>query len=195
MASVVSLRKLTPSSTRVHLSRAKPRTAPDVGGGHTVEICVQPRMQHVMPEKERPHQISMFSTKAIADVSTTKEELSELTFLNTIDTAENSTWNKTILVDGKQFCFKLDTWVEATVMSEEVWKLLGAVELKKPTKRLCGPDQKPLEVLGELHVNMSHKETTVGQLVFIIKQLKNNLLGLPAIKALNLLAMVESVED
>ena len=42
---------------------------------------------------------------------------------------------------------------------------------------------------------MSHKETTVVQPVFIIRQLKNNLLGLPAIKALNLLAMVESVED
>ena len=136
-----------------------------------------------------------FPTKAIADVSTTKEEPSELTFLNTIDTAENSMWNKTLLVDGKQVCFKLDTGAEATVMSEEVLKLLGAVELKKPTKRLCGPDQKPLEVLGELQVNMSHKETTVVQPVFIIKQLKNNLLGLPAIKALNLLAMMESVED
>ena len=99
-----------------------------------------------------------FSTKAIADVSTAKEELSELAFLNTIDTAENSMWNKTILVDGKQVCFKLDTGAEATVMSEEVWKLLGAVELKKPTKRLCGPDQKPLEVLAGLPGVLCHMD-------------------------------------
>ena len=42
---------------------------------------------------------------------------------------------------------------------------------------------------------MSHKRTTVSQPVFIIKQLKKNLLGLPAIKALNLLAIVGSIED
>ena len=67
-------------------------------------------------------------------------------------------WNKTILVDGKQVCFKLDTGAEATVMSEEVWKLLGAVELKKPTKRLCGPDQKPLEVLAGLPGVLCHMD-------------------------------------
>ena len=81
-------------------------------------------------------------------------------FLNTIDTAENSSWNKTILVDGKQVCFKLDTGAKASVMSEEILELLDSVELRKPTKRL---DQKPLEVLGELHANMSHKGTTVSQ--------------------------------
>ena len=75
-------------------------------------------------------------------------------FLYTIDTAENSSWNETILVDGKQVCFKLDTGAEASVMSEEILELLGSVELRKPTKRLCEPDQKPLEVLGELHVNI-----------------------------------------
>ena len=42
---------------------------------------------------------------------------------------------------------------------------------------------------------MFHNGTTVSQPIFIIKQLKKNLLGLPAIKVLNLLAIVESIED
>ena len=103
-----------------------------------------------------------YSTKAITDIAASKQELdnSETMFLNTIDTAENSSWNKTILVDRKQVCFKLDTGTKASVMSEEILELLGSVELRKPTKRL---DQKPLEVLGELHANMLHKGTTVSQ--------------------------------
>ena len=96
-----------------------------------------------------------YSTKAITDIAASKQELdnSDTMFLNTIDTAENSSWNKTILVD---VCFKLDTGAKASVMSEEILELLGSVELRKP-------DQKPLEVLGELHANMSHKGTTVSQ--------------------------------
>ena len=39
------------------------------------------------------------------------------------------------------------------------------------------------------------RKLLLANLFSLIKQLKNNLLGLPAIKALNLLAMVESVED
>ena len=84
---------------------------------------------------------------------------------------------------------------EATVITEEVMKLLGAKQLKKPTKTLCGLEQKSLEVLGELFVNLSHRETTISQTVFIIKNLKRNLLGLPAIKTFNLLTMDESVGD
>ena len=77
-----------------------------------------------------------YATEAIGDIATSKQELdnSDTTFLNTIDTAENSSWNKTIMVDGKQICFKLDTGAEATVVSEEVLELLGPVQLRKPTK-------------------------------------------------------------
>ena len=42
---------------------------------------------------------------------------------------------------------------------------------------------------------MSYRETTISQPVFMIKDLKRNLLGLPAIKTLNLLAVVESIGD
>lgn len=74
-------------------------------------------------------------------------------------------------------------------------ELLGGKQLKTPTKKLCDPDQKPLEVRGELYVNLSHKGATVRQCMLVVKQLKKNLLGLPAIRALNLLFKVESTED
>ena len=84
-------------------------------------------------------------------------------------------------------CFKLNTGTEVTVVSEEVME-------QNSSKKLCGPDQKPLEVLGELYVNLSHKGITLNQPVFIIKQLQKPP-RLPAIKALNQLVMVESIED
>ena len=90
-----------------------------------------------MPTRKRATSNLCYTTKAIDDIATSKQELdnSDTTFLNTIDTAENSNWNKTIMVDGKQICFKLDTGAEATVVSEEVLELLGPVQLRKPTKR------------------------------------------------------------
>ena len=91
-----------------------------------------------------------------------------------------------MLVDGKRVCFNLDTGAKATVVSEEVMKHLGLKYVaENPTKTLCGPDQKPLETLGELYINLLHKETNVSQSVFKIRVLKRNLLGLHAIKALN----------
>ena len=166
-------------------------------GPHSRHMCPAKDATCHACKKKGHFKSQCYSTKAIADIITFKNEYdnSDITFLNTIDSAEDNTWNKTILVEGKQVCFKLDTGAEATVLSEEVMELLGVKQLKKPTKELCGPDQKPLEVLGELYVNLSHKGTTVRQPVFVVKQLKKNLLGLPAIRALNLLVMVESIED
>ena len=46
--------------------------------------------------------------------------------------------------------FKLDTRAEVTVVSESVLKSVDPDKLKQSSKRLCGPDQKPLSVLGEL---------------------------------------------
>ena len=65
------------------------------------------------------------------------------------------------------------------------YEALGIKVDENPTKTLCGPDQKPLETLGELYINLLHKETNVSQSVFKIRVLKRNLLGLHAIKALN----------
>ena len=66
-------------------------------------------------------------------------------------------WNVTIQVEGKDVCFKLDTGAEVTVVGEKVMHSLDSKRLQTPTKRLCGPDQTPLDVLGELTVTLIYK--------------------------------------
>ena len=60
----------------------------------------------------KSHFISQcYSTKTIVNTVTSKNgyDNSDITFLNTIDYTGDSTWSKTMLVDGKQVCFNLDT--------------------------------------------------------------------------------------
>ena len=91
-------------------------------------------------------------------------------------------------------CFKLDTGAEVTVVGEKVLHSLDSKkQLQTPTKRLCGPDQTPLEVLGEIPVTLAYKNRSCKHPVFIVKNLQQNLLGLPAIKSLSLLTPIETV--
>ena len=60
---------------------------------------------------------------------------------------------------------------------------------------LCGPDHSRLKVLGQFKSTLGVKEKTIQQDIFVVKGLKSNLLGLPAIQALLLAARLDSVEQ
>ena len=98
-------------------------------------------------------------------------------------------------IDRKIIPFKLDTGAEVTAISEEALQMIGKLNLERPSKQLCGPDKKPLKVLGSFTADLSCKQQTSRQEVFVVRELKSNLLGLPAIMALQLLAKVKSLQD
>jgi len=52
-----------------------------------------------------------------------------------------------------------------------------------------------LKVLGKIPFDLTHKGTICTQAIYVVKGVKNNLLGFPAIKALNLLSHVESIDE
>ena len=142
--------------------------------------------------KKRGHYSSQcFKKKSISDVNTgapneQSQEYYDTLFLDTIDSGQKNTWNVTIQVEGNDVCFKLDTGAEVTVVGENVLHSLDSKkQLQTPTKRLCGPDQTPLEVLGEIPVTLVYKNRSCKPPVFIVKNLQQNLLGLPAIRSLN----------
>ena len=56
-------------------------------------------------------------------------------------------------------------------------------------QKLHGPDHVPLDVIGMTTLFLPFKENVCTQPVFIIRNLKNNLLGLPAIKLLQVIPM------
>lgn len=72
---------------------------------------------------------------------------------------------------------------------------MGHIQLHKPEKVLCGPDQKELDVVGCTTVTLAYRGNTTSQTAYIIRELKNNLLGLPAIQSLHLLKKVDEVEE
>ena len=53
--------------------------------------------------------------------------------------------------------------------------------------------RKPLEVLGKLTVTLSSTHHKCDQEIYVLQQLKHNLLGLPAIQKLHLLAQVNQI--
>lgn len=73
-------------------------------------------------------------------------------------------------------------------MSESAWlNLQNTFQLGKAKQKIYGPDHLPLDVVGMADLSMSFKGNTCTQPVLIIRNLRNNLLGLPAIKLLQIL--------
>ena len=124
----------------------------------------------------------------------------EIKFLNTVefvDTVQNmgNSWVMQVAIGDKVTTFKVDTGAEVTVISEATGNSLDQSEpLQHPKVSLCGPDHSQLKVMGMLPLTIAYKEVYTTQPVYIVKNLKNNLLGFPAIKALKLLSHIESVD-
>jgi len=57
-------------------------------------------------------------------------------------------------------------------------------QLRKAKQRLCGPDCKPLDVLGTVNLTLTLNNKSCTQQTYIIRNLRSNLLGLPAIRQL-----------
>ena len=96
---------------------------------------------------------------------------------------------------GTETLFKLDTGAEATAVSEECYQVLGEPHLTNLCKILYGPGKQPLDVVDQLKTTLYHKGKSSKELIFVVRGLKTNLLGLPAIIALNLAARLDATID
>ena len=116
-------------------------------------------------------------------------------YLDTIENSQDTNfWTTDVDVNNVTITFKVDTGAEVTVISEETLKVLGSPVTTTPTKKLCGPNGQPLSLIGSLTVTMSQKQHECQQDIFVVQHLKHNLLGLPTIRALHLLAAIDNVE-
>ena len=138
-----------------------------------------------------------------AQVNQTEVSYQETAYLDTIEVTDRNMWEVKIDVEDKSVRFKVDTGAEVTVLSDSTWKSLKlSTPLRKARISLCGPDQSSLMVIGEATLCLSYQGKSSNQNqgkssnqnVFIVKNLKNNLLGLPAIRALQLFSNVCAVD-
>ena len=114
-----------------------------------------------------------------------------------MSSGKETAWFATIqLGEQETLKFKLDTGAEVTAISHTAYQQLSKPPpLSTPDKVLYGPSRHPLQVLGQCQCDLIHKERSSTQQVFVVEGLKNNLLGLPAITALNLAARVDMTSD
>ena len=115
-------------------------------------------------------------------------------FLDTLSDDEKGVWNTDLVMNGKKVTFKIDTGAEVTAISKETWKTLREPDLQSPNKLLQGPARKPLETTGHFFCNLSYKGKESQQQIYVVDDLKSNLLGLPAIIALHLVTRTDSVQ-
>lgn len=134
-----------------------------------------------------------------AQCHTKKASLNDTTALDTafLDATSASSsetaWYADIQVNKQNVKFKLDTGAEVTAISQETYQTLeNTPPLNTPHKLLCGPSKKPLDVIGQCQFHLSHKGRSSQQQLYVVKGLRANLLGLPAIQALHLAARLDN---
>ena len=140
------------------------------------------------------HYSSQCRSQTISSLSVETKLDDDTAYLDVVETSQHNIWTVKLGI-GSAKCkaiFKIDTGAEVTAISEKLYKSLRSSALQKPSKVLKGPGQHPLHVVGQFEEVLKHGQKSEVQQIFVIKDLKSNLLGLPAITALNLAARLDS---
>ena len=107
-------------------------------------------------------------------------------FLGMVHTRASTVWMSSVKLGGKKVRFKLDTGAEVTAISDSTYQTLQGVKLKPATKPLYSPASQSLKVLGQFTGELACKQHSYQEQIYVIKGLRNNLLGLGAIEKLQL---------
>lgn len=135
------------------------------------------------------------STAKVAEVheDTQQEGTAFLGKLSEEDTGPCSPWSVTLLVNGIPVQFDIDTGADVTVISTETHRRIGSPKLYTPQQALRGPSNHELVVKGQFTGKVCRGKKEVQQKLFVVEKLHRQLLGRPAIEALNLIARVKSI--
>ena len=129
------------------------------------------------------------------DALTTDSGILDSAFLGAVTPQEHErSWTVDLDLNGKKIQFKLDTGAEVTAISEESLGKLKNISLRKPVKLLYGPTCNALEVIGQFVATLKTDERVSKQSIFVVRGLKSNLLGLPAITALQLINWISATQ-
>ena len=125
-------------------------------------------------------------------------------FMGTIQSNVDSTkakempWMTKVTINGhREIEFKVDTGADVTVIPPSFYNAEQDGKLSSSTRTLTGPGQQTLEVIGQFTANLkrSGQDNHTTQDIFVVKGLTRALLGLPAIKALGVVSMVNQVHS
>ena len=104
-------------------------------------------------------------------------------------------WEVTLYLNTKPVLFKIDTGADVSVIPETVFKQLQGVTLNPADRRLIGPGQNQLEVLGQFTAKLKHQNSVAEEQIYVVRQLQKSLLGQPGILALDLIAKIHTLQE
>ena len=135
--------------------------------------------------------IFFLTSKYSSDFARTslEAEKEEAAFLGRLSSRSSTCWRSTVSLNNKPVEFKLDTGAEVTAVS---YKKAYGKWLEHPTQVLYGPAYQSLKVLGQFRGQLTVKDKSHQETIFVVRELKNNLLGLPTLTALKLVQRIES---
>ena len=162
------------------------------GKKHPKEKC--PAKEAICRRCQRKGHYSAYCFTKLEEITAPEESNLDSAFLNTLEDKTDASWTVQIKLNGQNTVFKLDTGAEVSAVTQETYRNLG-IQLSKPQKMLHGPSQTPLQVTGQFQGKLEYKGKETLQSVYVVNHLKRNLLGLPAITALNLAVRVESMTN
>ncbi|CAC5397527.1 unnamed protein product [Mytilus coruscus] len=92
--------------------------------------------------------------------------------------------------NSREIDFKIDTGADVTVISDSDLNGINSIELMKANKRLSGPGNTNLNVVGKFQCMLETKDKFSVQDIYVVKGLSKPLLGRPAIQALGIIDKV-----
>ena len=130
------------------------------------------------------------------DDGLSEDDVSVMTIGETVNMVENnSKWKTNLLIGNHNVNFNLDTGADVTVIPEDIFRRGKLGRLQGTSKKLFGTDQKGLCVMGEIREKLTLGETCVTEDIYVVKGLKEPLLGRPAIEKLNLFARINDIQS
>ena len=147
--------------------------------GHYAKVCKSSKLVQRVDENSDEDDISLMT---IEDVST-------------ITSKSNKKWQTNLLIGNTKVNFKIDTGADVTVIPEDVFGQNSLGQLRATSKKLFRGDQTGLYVVGTISEKLSLGETCVTEDIYVVKGLKESLLGGPAIEKLNLVARINNIQS
>ena len=102
--------------------------------------------------QRKGHYSTQSFSKTMSKVSTIEPNPA---FLDVVNATQETSWKKTIHLNGCNIAFKLDTGAEVTAISRRTFQNLHGTKLEKPSKLLHGPSQQTLKVVGQFNGKLS----------------------------------------
>ncbi|MCG7865814.1 MAG: reverse transcriptase family protein [Candidatus Thiodiazotropha taylori] len=157
--------------------------------GHYVRFCLSAKKNvHEVEGEDSDYEFGAYlGTVDMGDKDGDNSGDSCGEFLGTVDAQGTDPW--TIDLKVRQVCirFKIDTGACVSVISDKVYSQFGKLPLEKCSKKLYGPGNKELNVMGSFAEKISSDRHSAVERIYVVKGLERCLLGRPAIINLNLL--------